>query len=120
MKAIGFVIINEQHKLFEEQESILEDCFDSYDFIKVPADGWDLDKIDSMIDSLAKTIDNGILFNENVSIVFASPIPAMIKRLINRIDGDSVFIFHNDKRNKKELPNGKIIQVVSDTGWQLV
>ena len=27
---------------------------------------------------------------------------------------------HNDRREKKELPNGKVIMAVAQTGWQLV
>ena len=34
--------------------------------------------------------------------------------------GTQVLVFHNDKRQKRELPNGKIISVVAETGWQLV
>jgi len=31
-----------------------------------------------------------------------------------------VHIFHNDNREKKELPNGKIIHTVAQKGWVLV
>ena len=31
-----------------------------------------------------------------------------------------VLVFHNDRREKKELPDGLIIQVVAREGWQLV
>lgn len=31
-----------------------------------------------------------------------------------------VLIFHNDNREKKELPGGKVVSVVSQTGWQLI
>jgi len=29
-------------------------------------------------------------------------------------------VLHNDNRQKKELPNGKIIMTVAETSWQLV
>jgi len=51
------------------------------------------------------------------TIVFVSPIPYMVKELAKDAN---VLVFHNDRREKKQLPNGKIIQVVAETGWQLV
>jgi hypothetical protein len=29
-------------------------------------------------------------------------------------------VFHNDRREKKELPNGKVIMTVAKEGWELV
>jgi len=29
------------------------------------------------------------------------------------------YLLHNDRREKKELPNGRVISVVAQTGWQL-
>jgi hypothetical protein len=52
-------------------------------------------------------------------VVFVSPIPAMIKRLVATKGADEVLIFCNDKREKKELPNGKVIYVVAQDGWYL-
>jgi len=67
--------------------------------------------------------------------VFASPIPYLVKRLSFRagaqhvdfvegldlrLNAGQVFIFHNDKREKKELPNVKVIFTVAKTGWKLV
>ena len=110
MKAI--VIINEQHNLLPEQQQILDRVFSSYEELKVPSDGWELKTIKEK--SLALTSTSEV-------VVFASPIPAMIKLLSSyQSDEFDVFVFHNDKREKKELPNGKIISVVANEGWQLV
>ena len=32
----------------------------------------------------------------------------------------TVSVFHNDNRVAKELPNGKIVHVIAETGWILV
>jgi hypothetical protein len=118
------VIINEQHSLLPEQEKILNSQFDSWEFFKVPADGWTLPEIMEKAKELAK--DN---------VVFCSPIPVLLAELAknagfmdacskveNGFSGQvpSVYVFHNDVREKKELPNGKIISVTAKEGWQLV
>ena len=50
--------------------------------------------------------------------MFASPVPALIA-LAQRA-GVEVKVLHNDKREKKELPNGKIIMTVAQAGWVIV
>jgi hypothetical protein len=30
------------------------------------------------------------------------------------------FVLHNDRREKKELPNGKVIMTVAKEGWMIV
>jgi hypothetical protein len=63
-------------------------------------------------------------------VVFVSPIPALLLILAQR-DGERfgsgandglscVQVFHNNKREKKELPNGKIISVTATEGWELI
>lgn len=66
------------------------------------------------------------------AVVFVSPIPYMIKVLSQKAiagewgDGGrtfaqyGVFIFHNDRREKRELPNGKVVYAVAREGWELV
>jgi hypothetical protein len=118
------VIINEQHSLLPEQEKILNTMFSSWDFFKVPADGWTLSEQKEIAKSLAK--DN---------VVFCSPVPLLLaelaknagfmdacSRVENGFSGQvpSVYVFHNDVREKKELPNGKTISVTAKEGWQLV
>ena len=118
------VIINEQHSLLPEQEKILNSQFSSWEFFKVPADGWTLSEIRNKARELAKD-----------DVVFCSPIPVLLaelaknvgfmaacSRVENGFSGEvpAVYVFHNDRREKKELPNGKVIMVVSQTGWELV
>ena len=73
------------------------------------------------------------LYQNTDIVIFASPVPYMLMRLSDLaaqcIDPNTgtkayalerVYVFHNDNREKKELPNGKIIQTVASTGWILV
>lgn len=122
----NIIIINEAHSLLSEQEKILKEKFGTYEFLHVPKNGWS--KEDQQ--KIAKK-----LINEGGNIVFISPVP-MLMALIAFYKGYgragietgqplmgwdiNLYLFHNDKREKKELPNGKIIQVVAQTGWQLV
>lgn len=120
--------MNEQHALLPEQERILKEKFESYDILKVPADGWTLEEIENQIKDI---------INEQVdTVICVSPIPYLINRLSSMhawyeanvhyeatfdiTKSPKVLIFHNDNRVKKELPNGKIISVVAQEGWQLI
>ena len=121
------VIMNEQHKLMEEQIKILNERFgESWEIYPVPEKGWSLEEMKRVYEEL----------KSGYVIVFASPIPYLIMKLAhdegyyiaaseNPLYGatytsSTVLIFHNDKREKKELPNGRIVHVVAQTGWQLV
>ncbi|MGM0409230.1 MAG: hypothetical protein ACQEQF_00605 [Bacillota bacterium] len=109
----SIVIINEQHTLMEEQEQILNSNFDSWETKEVPASGWNIDEMESIISEL--TLFDG-------TVVMASPVPYMVMQL-GKLHSDyyvEVKIFHNDNRKKVELPNGKVIHKVAKTGWQLV
>lgn len=68
---------------------------------------------------------------ETINIIVLSPIPLLLGRLAytsGEIDGrydllsirNHIFILHNDKREKKELPNGEVISVVAQEGWELI
>jgi hypothetical protein len=106
------VVINESHSLMEEQENILSQF--NYEFYKIPSKGLTLDEIDQMVEELSNY----------EYVVFVSPIPAAFSIIIDRMKDDNwepdVFVFHNDNREKVELPNGKIIMKVASTGWVLV
>lgn len=120
------VIINETHSLLPEQERLLNETFNRYEFLYVPQAGWS--KEDQL--RIAKQ-----LVNEGGNIIFISPVPVLLS-LIAFYKGYgqagietgqplmgydiNLFLFHNDHRQKKELPDGRIIQVVASTGWQLV
>ena len=120
------VIINEQHGLFREQKDLLDERFrKEWEFVKIPAEGWSLEQQENFAYGL-----------DGETLVFASPVPYLLMRTAfasgawitseskNHCPDDvrvgNVYVFHNDKRDKKELPGGKIIQVVSETGWKLL
>lgn len=123
------VVMNESHGLMDEQKSILDRKYPNYEILSVPASGWTLQEIDGVADTIHEKLIEGGKETEN-AVIFVSPIPALIKACMMRaVSPDymesiyycyEILIFHNDNREKKELPNGKIIQVVAKTGWQLV
>ena len=106
------IVINESHSLKEEQKNLLSQ-FD-YEFYKIPSSGMVLSEISQMVEELSN-YDN---------VVFVSPIPAAFSIIINKMKNGNwnskVYNFHNDKREKVELPNGKIIMKVASTRWLLV
>jgi hypothetical protein len=103
-------IINETHELMAEQRNILNKTFSTWETISVPSAGWTLEEMKQNVSEMKRSGN---------TIVFVSPIPFMLKELAKDANVN-VLVFHNDNRKKKELPNGKIIQVVAETGWQLV
>lgn len=129
MKKNALVIINENHSLMTEQKEILEKFFSSIEYLKVPAQGWTLEEMDSIIESI-KEKSREYDYRNPLTLIFVSPIPYMMIQLTRaekfcHMDythptGILVRTFHNDRREKKELPDGRIIQVVAQTGWQLV
>jgi len=110
------VIINEQHKILEDQKNLIDtyDIFKGWEFLKVPSEGWTIDQMEDLI--------FGSLINK-VAVIFISPIPAMIKMMTQNRAEDKNFpiirVFHNDNREKKEI-SGKVIMTVAKTGWILV
>lgn len=127
-----FIIINEQHSILEDQARILKEKFPNTDIekITIPAKGLNLQEITELVKELTQKDGN---------IVFISPIPAMMvllardlakleyykgeadaKNIPSGCPNIQIFTFHNDRREKKELSNGKIIFTVAKEGWQLV
>lgn len=104
------IVINEQHTLLEDQKEKLVEKFGDFSLFKVPADGWDLEKMEEVQSVLVQTATH---------VVFASPIPVLLGRLA-KDPSIVVHVLHNDRREKKELPNGKVISVVAEKGWQIV
>ncbi len=110
------IIINEQHTLLPEQESILKEKFGAWSTILVPATGWTREEREIISDTLRG------------NVVFVSPIPGMIMDLAGIAACESCnngsqtvrpWVFSNDTREKKELPGGKVISVTAQTGWYL-
>ena len=107
------VLLNEQHSLMPDQERILNEKYGKdWEIMPIPKDGWTADQMKNATKDIINMYDDG-------DVVFASPVPYLIKLLVGELGG-FVKIFHNDHREKKELPNGKIIMVVAQTGWQLL
>jgi hypothetical protein len=109
------LVINEAHNLFPQQAELLEKRYpQGYKTLLVPEKGWDLAKIKEAVEDLSAADE----------VVITSPIPAMFTLLHRKaMEGSCksrVRGFHNDRRQKKELPNGRVIQVVAKEGWQLV
>lgn len=104
--AKNIVIMNKQHSLTEEQEKILKEKFNEFRIMFVDEKGWTLDYM------------RNLTLNKNDNFIFVSPVPYLLARLCK--EQYKVFLFHNDKRDKKELPDGKVIYTVSKTGWELV
>ena len=145
----AFVVVNEQHNLFPEQETILRERFDEIEMVKVPASGWTLEEMKKVAAELhyraseaevrrhpetGKVVSTLYSWKTENAVVFASPVPFLMKELAQKAiaydwygdyEGDlrhryDVLVFHNDRREKKELPDGRIIQTVAATGWKLV
>ena len=104
VKTTPVVVINIQHSLLPQQEELLPD---EYTLALVPATGWDL-----------QTIRDKSKKWGNRMVILVSPIPALMS--IRAKEALPFQTFHNDKREKKELPDGRIIHTVSHEGWELV
>lgn len=117
MKAKALIIINENHSMMDEQKSIIEERFgQKYEVLKVPAQGWTLSEMKRVKEEIWVEYMNS---DGEMNIIFISPVPYLLKTL-SALLGDNILVFHNDRREKKELPDGRIISVVAQTGWQLV
>ena len=123
MKTI--VIINEQHSLLPQQSEIIRKKLgEEIELRKIPAEGINRQEIEELAKELSLL--------HNVNIVVLSPIPLLLGRLAHYSgecdtlalyggsSGNPVYILHNDKREKKELPNGKVISTVAQEGWELI
>lgn len=124
MNTNALVIINEQHKLLPDQHRLLNDAF--------PA-GWARwDIPEKGLTAEAQAAAAAELCEHPV--VIASPVPFLTARLAAikaaRAQRDlflntqiNLWVFHNDKRVAKEIPDGKggvrVIHTVSPDGWIL-
>lgn len=116
------VILNEQHKLLPEQEKILNEKFGAeWKIYPVPELGWNKVQTSNVEWELWKDHPHAVF-------VFASPVPLLLANMsvtvgYNRKDYPDefqVYLFFNSHREKKELPNGKIIFTVPQKGWELI
>ena len=129
MESKAIVIINETHTLMEDQVRVLNKKFGegNWKLYLSPKAGWSKNEMDYQIQKIIKMVKE----YGKLHVIFASPIPYMLMELTRReIDAPSaeycestglfVHVLHNDRREKKELPNGKYIAVVAKEGWQLL
>ena len=103
------VVLNEQHQLMAEQIRILDERYaeQGWELYTVPAVGWTYEEMEEVAHDLS-----------HCEVVFASPVPAVMKLLSNK--SNTWHVFHNDRREKKELPNGRVIMTVAQEGWVIV
>jgi len=122
MEAI--VVLNEQHKLLDNQKEVLQQKYSNFNIYPVPAEGWSLREMKEIQKELFAYLQ------KRYDVIFASPIPALLLMLSKDYYhlwgwsdglscGGQIYVFHNDKREKKEV-NGRIITTVAQDGWQLV
>ena len=124
------VVLNEQHKLMDDQKRILDERFgtENWELFLVPKSGWKLEQMKEV----AKKLLTGITCYSEV-VVFASPVPALMALIAEGVSKCSsehgetgytwwipFFVLHNDRREKKELPDGRIIMTVAKEGWVIV
>lgn len=122
---INLVVINEQHKLLPQQETLIKkELGGEIKLNKIPADGLNKEQIETLAEEL-----NNL---SNTNIIVLSPIPLLLGRLAAK-QGEvkaekkflgskiknRVFILHNDKRDKVEI-GGTIRSVIAKEGWELI
>src|SRR5690606_4041001 len=138
MKKRLIVIMNENHTLLPAQEHILKEMFPDLEpeFLFAPATGWTKEEMDKIVASFREAAIGPDRYHIQ-HVVFVSPIPYLLRELTRAerelarakreliwagvdaypecfIDtGIWVSVFHNDRREKKELPDGRVIQVVA-------
>jgi len=132
------IIKNEKHSLMDDQKRALDEFIQKrlnvmpeISTLPVPESGWTKEDMEEIMKKN---------FSHGEWAVFVSPIPYMISRLawssgawgvvheLNHKPDDlfcsAVLVFHNDKREAKEIPDGKggvrMIHSVAPTGWILV
>ena len=125
MKRTVVIIINEQHTMLPDQIKQIETLYPNTDFqleyVKVPTKGWTFEEMEKVRDEI---------WNRGYfAVIFVSPIPVLLKELSyyeghdtakGRKNVPHIFVFHNDKREKKELPDGRIVYTVAKEGWKLL
>ena len=105
------VIINEQHNLMVQQEELIErQLGNDIELLKIPAQGLNRQEIEDLANELN---------NKAINVIVLSPIPLLLARLAHNQGTNSVWILHNDRRDKVEI-NGQIRMVVAKDGWELI
>ena len=87
------VIINEQHKLLDQQRIVLDKKFPNWELLKVPSTGWTLEEMKGVVMDIVE--DSSV-----EAVVCVSPIPYIIRALAEAEIGQGrpiLYLFHNDK-----------------------
>ena len=106
------IIINEQHRLMEQQKQIIErQLGNDIGLLKIPEQGLNRQEIEDIANALN---------NKAINVIVLSAIPLLLARLAHNQGTNNVWILHNDRRDKVELPNGQIRMVVAKDGWELI
>jgi hypothetical protein len=111
------IVINEQHKLLPIQDYLLRIyCGDSWETFTVPAGGM----------TIAEQVDAATgLVGKYDRVIFVSPVPVMLAKAVywatvfHEDLGREVWVFVNERREKKELPDGRVISTLAQDGWEL-
>jgi len=110
-----YLIINETHSLLPDQIRELEEKgMSDYEEIRIPKEGWSLQT--RLTNAEEWTLLGG-------RFIFVSPEPVLLGKLAYNAGfglNIEVYIFTNDQRIKKELPDGRIVHTVAREGWKLV
>ena len=132
------IVINEAHSLMVSQEKLLEETFsEGWETLMVSKDGWNQKEQMEALASIGSSRRGTC--NQEETVIFVSPVPLMIKAAAAdaacsharqddhggllppavNVNITKCLVMSNDRREKKELPNGKVISVVSQEGWYL-
>ena len=108
-----YLIINEAHTLLPDQvRELREKGFDNYEEIRIPKEGWDARTRLSLAHEWA---------GRGGRYIFVSPEPVILGRMayfaVFRKDV-AVYVFSNDRRVKKELPDGwRLVELGRGDAW---
>ena len=107
-----YIIKNEQHRLLPDQEKAIREKFNTTDweYINIPSKGLTILEMEELFATE--------IYGRELNFVFLSPIPYMMKMCCEQ--GIKWYVFHNDHREKKELPDGRVIMTVAKEGWEIL
>lgn len=112
------IIMNTQHRLLPQQESLLRERFGSWEIFSVTAEGITKDQQLTLADELSG-VEGAVVFASPVPVLLAKTAALAVGRLLSGLPGAAVFVFANDRREAVES-GGKLIHRIHPSGWELV
>lgn len=107
----AIVIMNQQHRLFNDQQDSLGAKFTSYEIVLVPQEGWTRQEMETKIAEIMEKPHD---------IVFLSPVPYMLMKVSKLVENEVgtrvVYLFHRDVRFKWVEP----CSIKAHVPWQLI